>query len=296
MVSREHNNLLIDAGNSSLKWALYRRHGHVDSGNPVVYPSSKDSSRNSLLVSQLAVSWQSLVDIEQHPLQILVSNVAGSWVMDAITRWVSDHLEKELLVKDANWLTIDNVVAQESAHGVVNAYKQPERLGADRWASLVAARQLISDDCCIIDCGSALTIDVLSRSGEHKGGIISPGWQMMKKSLMTGTDAITSETISGELTEVPLLGRDTREAIEAGIVASCTGAVSHVLQHFQEESGSRLHCVITGGGARKLLPHLSQGNPEVVFQYEPDWVLKGLAIISDDMVAEKNVDVRGYLK
>ena len=86
------------------------------------------------------------------------------------------------------------------------------------------------------------------------------------------------------------------EAIDAGIAASCTGAINHVVQHYQENTGSNLQCVVTGGDAQKLLPQLYQDNPGVVIQYEPDWVLKGLAIISDRMGTEAIIDDREYLK
>lgn len=295
MATSNPNNLLVDAGNSSLKWALSRQDRLV-TGTPMIYQPSQGSHRDSLLVTQLAESWQSLVGTEDSPDRIVVSNVAGPSIMDAINQWVSDHLERGLSAKEANRLTIDNVVAQEDAYGVKNAYAHPELLGPDRWAGLIAARHLVMGDCCIIDCGSALTIDIISQSGEHKGGTITPGWQMMKKSLMAETSAITGEMVNSESSESSLLGRDTQGAIKAGIAAACAGAVYHVVQRYQEETGSKLHCVITGGDAQKLLPRLCKENPEVVYQHEPDWVLKGLAIISDGAVEEENIDDRGNIK
>lgn len=291
----DQNNLLIDAGNSSLKWALYRR-GQLESGSPIAYQLSEDQSRDSLLASQLTVSWQSLVGEEYNLQRIIVSNVAGTWIMDAINLWVNVHLGKELSVKDASGPSIDYVVAQGDAYGVKNAYTQPERLGSDRWASLIAARHLVQGDCCIIDCGSALTIDVLLHNGEHMGGTISPGWWMMKESLVTKTNAISKDNLKGDLTRTPQFGRNTQEAIDAGVTAACVGAIDHVVQHYQEETGSNVHCVVTGGDAEKILPRLYRNNPNVEFQYEPDWVLKGLAIISDGMTTEKNIDGHGYVK
>jgi len=295
MALSDQINLLIDAGNSRLKWALYRR-GQLESGSSIVYQPSEGRSQDSVLASQLTVSWQSLVGTEYNLHQIILSNVAGTWIMDAINQWISAHLDKGLSVKDASSMTIDNVVAQGNAYGVINAYTQPERLGSDRWASLIAARHLVPGDCCIIDCGSALTIDVLTHNGEHLGGTISPGWWMMKESLIAKTNAINEDDLKGEMIKSPQFGRNTQEAIDAGVTASCVGAIDHVVQHYQEETGSKVYCVVTGGDAQKILPWLDQHNSKVEFHYEPDWVLKGLAIISDGMATEKNIGDPGDIK
>lgn len=289
MASNNLVTLLIDAGNSRLKWALYRQ-GQCEPGHPIIYQRlPRPSSRQSLLASQLSTTWRSLVGTDGGPDKIILSNVAGSWLMDALNQWMNEDFQNGMLVKDGRRLTIDTVVSQENAFGVKNAYKNPEMLGADRWAGLIAARHLVPGDRCIIDCGSALTIDVLTEAGEHRGGIIMPGWEMMKKCLVTDIDAITSEMVNSESSGLPLLADNTRDAIEAGITAACAGAIMHVIQRYQDETGSTLNCVITGGGALQLLPLLLEQSPEVIFQHEPDWVLKGLAIISDTIVDKDDV-------
>lgn len=278
--SHSMNTLLIDSGNSSLKWALYHQ-GRLEPGKPVILQHPHQAP---LLSTQLSAVWSSLMEMNHSLDRIMISNVSGQWVMDALYHWLGDYLKQASSVKDAEGVTIDNVIAEGSAFGVQNAYEEPSLLGADRWAGLIAARQLVPGNSCIIDCGSALTIDVLSKAGEHMGGTITPGWEMMKKSLVRGADAILDEIVNGEQSGSSLLGKNTRDAVEAGIAAAAAGAVNHVIQRYQKETGLQLQCVITGGGAQKLLPKLLLQNPEGVFQHEPDWVLKGLAIIADGTV------------
>lgn len=296
MLLNKTDALLVDAGNSSLKWALYRQ-GQLEVGAPVIYQQPPQStSRPSSLVSQLSDCWSTISDVEGGIEKIILSNVAGPWLMEALNQWIMGYWNKGSSVKDENGLTIDNVVAQQKAYGVKNAYGHPELLGADRWAGLIAARHLISGDSCIIDCGSALTIDVLTETGEHKGGIIMPGRELMKNSLVQHTNAINNEISNGGSSGSSLLGNTTRDGIEAGITAAEAGAIVHVVQRYQDKTGLKLHCVITGGGAQQLLPLLSAQYPEGDFQHEPDWVLKGLAIISDDIVANDDVDNCGNMK
>ena len=268
--------LLIDAGNSSLKWALCRN-GSLDTGNPVVY-------QRSSLVDQLTEAWQFFAKENISLSRIILSNVAGQQVFDALCQW----RDKALVVKEAGEVSIEVVVAQASAYGVINAYKQPEALGVDRWAGLVAARHHVKGNACIVSCGTALTVDILTEDGLHVGGIIAPGWEMMESSLVTNTKGITSTKgiISGD-SEVPeLLGQTTQQAVQAGISAASVGAVKYIVQRYQEDMGIALTCVVTGGAAPLILPKLLSLEPASNFHHEPVWVLKGLAIISGNPVDE----------
>ena len=276
--------LLIDAGNSSLKWALCHN-GRLEAGDPVVYqwPS---------LEQQLTEAWSSFTKKNVNPAKIILANVAGEQVLDALNRWRA----KALVVEETDGVTIEIVTAQASAYGVTSAYEQSETLGADRWAALVAARHHVEGDACIIDCGTAFTIDILAANGEHVGGTIAPGWEMMENSLVANTKSITSAE-SG----IPeLLGKTTQQAIQAGISAACAGAVEHIVRRYQNGKGRELTCVLTGGAAPLLLSKLSSSKPlssksTSKFYYEPDWVLKGLAIISGNPLGEALINESGDL-
>jgi type III pantothenate kinase len=262
--------LLIDAGNSSLKWALCRN-GSLEMGDPVVY-------RWSSLVGQLTEAWQFFAKENISLTRIILSNVAGQQVFDALSQW----RDNASVVKEAGEVSIEVVVAQTSAYGVINAYKQPEALGADRWAALVAARHYVKGNACIVSCGTALTVDILTADGVHVGGIIAPGWEMMESSLVANAKGITS----GD-SEVPeLLGQTTQQAVQAGISAASVGAVKYIVQRYQENMGIALTCVVTGGAAPLLLPKLLSLESAGIFYHEPVWVLKGLAIISGNPVDE----------
>jgi type III pantothenate kinase len=279
--------LLIDAGNSRLKWGIYHQ-GRLKPGAVVNYQDGN-------LYQQLVEAWQSLVATNQRPDRVVLANVAGANITEALDRWRKDFQNSVAMlkggtVKDGFQLTIVPIASQADAFGVKNAYRQPEALGADRWAGLVAARHHIKGDVCIIDCGSALTIDVLAANGEHKGGIIMPGWEMMKTSLIMKTDGISEKVREKSQEKTTLLGCDTSEAIEAGSAAGCVGAIEYIVHQYQQETGTELQCILTGGAAPLLLPLLNRQDMLTNLRYEPDWVLKGLVIISDAMISDTMVE------
>ena len=70
---------------------------------------------------------------------------------------------------------VTRFVSVAKALGVTNGYRQPERLGVDRWMTLLAAREMLPGDCVVIDAGSAITLDLLRADGQHLGGAILPG-------------------------------------------------------------------------------------------------------------------------
>lgn len=249
--------LLIDGGNSRLKWALCE-HGEFLHQGLIAYQWPK-------LAAQFGEQWGGWLETAAVN-KLVISNVAGDRLTSALKQWLAEIRIQEL--------AIDNVTAQAQAFGVQCAYRQPAQLGADRWAALVAARHYVKGACCVIDCGTALTIDVLDADGVHAGGLIAPGISMMRESLLQNTAQIdTNEAVGSSLFSV----RDTANAVQVGIMAATVGAVQQALQQCHQQGLDNFACVVTGGDAQALLPALPEES-----RYDADWVLKGLAIISGE--------------
>ncbi len=247
--------LLVDAGNTRLKWALCSAGGFSRQGE-LAYDETHLSPR-------LAAQWDVL---SRHPVSaVVLSNVAGQRVHEAVLQWVNG-------LQETTPMTIETVEAQKQAFGVNCAYARPERLGADRWAGLVAARHHLPGASCIIDCGTALTIDVLGANGDHLGGIIVPGRELMRRSLQRETAQVDVDT---PVNHTLFAAKDTADAVQAGIMAAIQGTVENVLRQYEQKGLSPLTCVLTGGDAPAVLPVLPRGS-----LYEPHWVLKGLAVIA----------------
>ena len=172
-----------------------------------------------------------------------------------------EHLVRQL------WpdIPIHHAVSEAETCGVRNAYTEPHRLGVDRWMALIAARQLTTHPVCVVDCGSAVTIDVLDDKGQHLGGVIMPGLTMMRRALHRNTEQLpfAQETY-------PLgLGTSTAAAIHNGTRYALLGAIERVIA----SQTKTLQVFLTGGDAETLLPDLKHP-----VQVNPDLVLQGLAL------------------
>ena len=193
--------ILVDMGNSVLKWATVSE-GVLSQVKSTGYDNFQE---------QLKSSWQSL----SRPELIMVSCVAHEQQWDEFCQ-----------LSQALWsITPERLVSPAKGEGVVNAYQQPDNLGSDRWAVLVAAHALYRKDLCIVDCGTAMTIDLLSANGQHLGGVIVPGAQMMQNSLQANTAVISKSTPQPKDNDVQQYwGRDTQSGIITGSWQALAGS------------------------------------------------------------------------
>jgi len=249
--------LLVDIGNSRIKWASLVKGKLAHHGDAA---RGKDPEA---LAADLEQHWRKI----KKPAAIVVSNVAGNAYADALTAWCTQRWKLEPRF----------IVAEHSACDVTNAYSKPERLGADRWAALVAARRLINGPACIIDAGTAVTIDVLNEQGVHQGGLIIPGLAMMRHALLEQTEALQPATATPASGDVSLLARDTQDGVNGGTLYALVAVIDRVVADVRTELGTDLTRIITGGDADSLLPLLA-GN----YHHHPDLTLKGLAVIAEE--------------
>ncbi len=160
--------LVIDVGNSRMKWGLRGPRDWLRLG---VTPNGE--------IGALSLrAWQDL----PRPARVLGVNVAG----EAARVRVEAQLARWRVTPE--WLT-----ASAAACGVTNRYARPAQLGADRWASLVAAwrrstaTDLFPPACVVVNAGTAVTIDALDANGVFHGGLILPGMRLMLEALAEKT-------------------------------------------------------------------------------------------------------------
>ena len=239
--------LLVDIGNSQIKWTTIQ--------SKVLADSLYFSRPKTGIKAALNKAWKSLDDIEA----VFVSNVAGDKIAAQLTEWI-----------DKQWkLTPVFVQSEKRRFGVTNAYEQPETLGVDRWLAIVAGRQHARQVTCVIDCGTAITVDIVTEKGQHQGGLIVPGLSLMKKMLTDNTDALGNVTQESEFN---LLATNTHTAIQAGTLYMVTATLENLINDLQQNFTDEVRFLITGGDAEEIIPLMPQ--PLI---HEPDLVLKGLA-------------------
>lgn len=155
----------------------------------------------------------------------------------------------------------------QSCAGVQCAYRDATHLGVDRWLALLAANDRYRCPLIVVDCGTAITVDVLGAGMQHAGGYILPGFDLMHSSLGMNTASVAVSC--DELGSIAL-GKSTEECVSNGIFMSVV-ALLQVLMRRQAE-GDELLLVVTGGGGRKLLSVFPSA------QWSESLVLDGLAI------------------
>lgn len=239
--------LLIDAGNSRVKWAWWQ----------------------GKLGSQHTSSW---VDVSSDDLhsgdrmadRIVVANVAGQQIRGLID------------TEDARVVCVESV---REAGGVTNAYRDPTQMGVDRWAAMIGARHHRPGPLVVVDAGTALTVDMLDTDGMHLGGVIAPGYRMMLSSLLGNTSEIASlaEAAADRIRDgEEIAARSTSEAIHSGSLIALVSLVRHGQEFLARRTPSPPRILLCGGDADMLLPLLH--NAEIV----ADLVLRGLVVIAGE--------------
>lgn len=206
--------LLVDAGNTRIKWALTRGDEWLRSG---ALPLAQ--------AVELSAQFADVPGIQD----VWVSNVAGESVELAIRATVAAD----------SWHFI---TAREQQCGVRNGYGEVSRLGSDRWAALIAAWHLVGGRCLVVNSGTAITVDALSEHGEFIGGLILPGVALMQRSLCGATAQL--QATSGVYAAFPLC---TSNAMYSGAVQAACGAIER--QHGLHGSAE----VVLSGGAAEIL-------------------------------------------
>lgn len=236
--------ILIDIGNSRLKWAVNGNLG-LSIRSPMINPSI-----NKELLTAL---WRDLPFVpERLGLACVGPDQLGQVTADAA---------REL------WPSIEIHYARSVSQqlGVSNGYRQPEKLGVDRWLSMIAAFHTYRSALCVAGCGTAITIDVIDASGRHLGGLICPGLRLMKHALAAG-----AEKLEPVLDHYPFALADfTDAAVYNGTLAAACGAIEHVVH----QQNFPLQLILTGGDAALIAEQL--GIPAAV---ENELVLRGLAL------------------
>jgi type III pantothenate kinase len=241
--------LLLDIGNTCMKWAFLREQRLEQTG--MVLRGDKE-------FKDLAkASWTD----GEVPDQVLVCNVAGSAIKKSVTLWIKRHWKQTPVF----------VQADAESCGVRNAYHEPKKLGADRWAALIGARHLVAGPVCVIDCGTAITIDALAEDGRHLGGLIIPGLGLMARSLIERAPDI-HEPSPNTPGEVALFARDTDNAVTGGALYAAVSLLDRAVADVAAELGPRLAVIITGGDGERIAKLL-----RCQVLVEPQLVLMGLA-------------------
>lgn len=177
-------NLFIDAGNTAAKWQLCNDAGIFTSGR--FDYSDTDDVIDQFVSDQVDHVW--------------IAEVGAGSLVEKIKKNFSGQLH--------------HVISEKQCLGVVNSYEEPEKLGVDRFLAVCEAFHLAGKRaCCVIDIGTAATVDVVDECGVHQGGHIVPGLSMLRDVLQQKTNKVR---FVARGTQDIALGKSTQAAVENG--------------------------------------------------------------------------------
>jgi type III pantothenate kinase len=255
------NSLLIDIGNTRIKWALLR--------------GARPGRQNALQITDWRGFERALRKLRRVDCVYVVC-VAGARA----------ELALRAILKRRGLPVPKFVRSSAMLAGVTNAYIDTWRLGADRWVGAIGAWHMAGGRraVCAVSVGTALTLDVVDASGRHRGGLIAPGPALMVRSLLQDTMGIAPRAAgtaartgkSGQQTIRPLAD-NTRDAIALGSITAAAALIDRTISAVRVALGRRPLVLLTGGGASVLAPLLSTRHLHC-----EDLVLQGLATIAGE--------------
>lgn len=240
--------LLVDIGNTRVKWATLAN-GRL---------SAQQAAEHRAWGAE---QWRRWVRSSPGIRGLLVANVAG-------------EATAALLGEAARSADLGLEFVQPAAElaGMRSAYRVPGQLGVDRWVAMFGAYRQQRGHCCVLDVGTAATVDAVARDGTHLGGYIVPGPRLMVSSLHSGTGELAGRSEAKFDAEDSGLADNTRDAIERGCATCVAALADRVVDDVGGQLGETPALWVTGGGAGEVLPLLRTAAKMV-----PDLVLQGLA-------------------
>ena len=233
--------LLIDCGNTRLKWRLQEQ-GVVQCSGAMLVSDVNLAQLQACLPDEVgAVHWASVASVE---------------IGISLEAWAQ---KKDILCHQ--------IITQHKWQDLRNGYDQPKQLGVDRWLAMIAARQRTRRAVCIVDCGSAITFDYVSAKGQHEGSYIIPGAGLMVQALVRDTAQINVIHAAVDHTEP---GTATGPAVLAGCLQMVHYGVSGLVKDAQARGYEILLC---GGDAMAIAEELD-------LTYLEELVLDGLAQVA----------------
>lgn len=241
----DRHKLLIDVGNTSIKYAWL----------------SSDAQIDSLHV--MSTNIDDLAD--------LIAQASACYFCSVKNDEISAHIKN--VCQHAN-VPCEQVLTQSAQFGVKNVYRREQNMGADRWMAIIAASHLGKakgfDNVIVIDAGTAITCDFLV-GHQHMGGWIAPGLQLLRESVVKGAVRVFDDHA---LPTSLMPGTDTPECVAQGALAQVLGFVSQAKQLMSGYCDD-FECIVSGGDARLISEAGVSG-----IQVYPNIVLMGLAIIA----------------
>jgi type III pantothenate kinase len=243
--------ILLDCGNSQVK-AQYHHGGRLQASFSCAYRVGDWNARLTHWFDDLACAGVYLCSVLDPARQAQLDSCLAARFGAAVTRFRSEA----------------------QALGVTNGYREPGRLGADRWMALLAAAAMVQTDCIVIDAGSAITVDLLRADGQHLGGAILPGFNTSNDSFRRIFGHIDFD--HPEIAETTLPGCSTEAAIQIDYGHHSIDTLPALVNRWIPLLDENPALLLAGGDAPRV-----QGLIERPARIVPDLVFRGMRRLTE---------------
>ncbi len=241
--------LTIDIGNTNITYGLFK-------GKFLLRQGKIPTAHKNYSKYLAKLPWNKIRDV------IISSVVPAS--LERLKRALRKKFSGKLLV-----------LGENISVPIKNLYQRPDEVGQDRLVNAYAGYQIYGEGLIIVDFGTAVTFDVVSRKGEYLGGMIFPGLRTSLEALCQRAALLPKKMAL--LPPARLIGKSTRGSICSGIYYGFIGLTRGIIELLKEEQGRDLKVIVTGGDARNLYPSL-RGTGLL----KPDLNLEGLRLVYEN--------------
>nr|WP_252728175.1 type III pantothenate kinase [Alteromonas sp. C1M14] len=168
--------------------------------------------------------------------QLVFSNVGKQQISTAISTYCDDQN-----------IAHKEIFTEKSRFGLKNSYQQVQKMGVDRWLAMIAGLEMTTYPFCVIDVGTAITCDFVV-DGQHLGGWITPGFEIMRDALVENTAKVTA---NDKIPSALSLGSNTEDCVSLGCMAAVNGVYLSAVDYLSSKQSQFV--VIIGGGGKNML-------------------------------------------
>jgi type III pantothenate kinase len=239
------NLLAIDIGNTNINFGLFR---------------------GKSLLKKFSIPTKS------YQIKMLKSLLGKAAVSDAIICSVVPRVTI-ILVKDLKKLLHKEpfVLGRDMAVPIKNLYRKPKQVGQDRLVNAYAGVRLYGAPLIVVDFGTAITFDVISKNKEYLGGMILPGLRISLDALFERTALLPKIKLENPH---EFIGRDTKNSMLSGIVYGFASLSDGLVVRIRNEIGKKAKVIGTGGNINLIGRHCS-----LIDRIDKDLTLKGMNLI-----------------
>jgi len=190
-------------------------------------------------------------------------------IICSVVPWATPRVSRALRAAGCRRV---RVVGRHIRVPLKNRYHYPRQVGQDRLVGAYAAWKAYKRSCIVADFGTAITIDVVTKTGAYLGGIIAPGLEISLEALATRTALLPKV----QFREPPeLLGRDTANSIRSGLLHGCAALTDGLVGRLKAAYAPQAVVVATGGASALIAKHARS-----IDRLRPHLVLEGLYMLS----------------